>query len=111
MGWINVAPVTELKEGDARLVDAGGVNIAVFNINGEYHALEDTCTHDGSPLIGCGLALDDLFDGDHIICPRHGAHFCARTGEALTPPAYEPLARFPVRIRDGMVQTRDDRRY
>lgn len=108
--WLDVAPATELRPGQARLVDADGVAIAVLNINGEYFALEDVCTHDGSPLIGCGLALEEVLEGDQIICPRHGARFCARTGEALTPPAYEPTSSFPVRVKDGMVQTRDDRR-
>jgi 3-phenylpropionate/trans-cinnamate dioxygenase ferredoxin component len=48
-------------------------------------------------------------DGDEVICPRHGARFCIRTGEALSPPAYEPVPTFPVRVTDGMVQVRDDR--
>jgi 3-phenylpropionate/trans-cinnamate dioxygenase ferredoxin subunit len=43
-------------------------------------------------------------DGDQIICPRHGARFCLRTGKALTPPAYEDLPTFPVRILDGRIQ-------
>ena len=38
-----------------------------------------------------------------IICPRHGAHFCLRTGEALTPPAYEPLRTFEVREENGRI--------
>jgi 3-phenylpropionate/trans-cinnamate dioxygenase ferredoxin subunit len=38
-----------------------------------------------------------------IICPRHGAHFCVRTGEALTPPAYEPLRTFKVRVENGRI--------
>ena len=38
-----------------------------------------------------------------IICPRHGARFCLRTGEALTPPAYEPLRTYPARVDNGRV--------
>lgn len=110
MEWFDVAPASELKEGESIVVDVDGVDVAVINIEGEFYALEDVCTHDGSPLIGCGLPLDEVLDGDQIICPRHGARFCARTGEALTPPAYEPVASFPVRVRDGMVQTQNVRR-
>jgi 3-phenylpropionate/trans-cinnamate dioxygenase ferredoxin subunit len=44
-----------------------------------------------------------------ITCPRHGATFDIRTGDALSAPAYEPTAKFPVRVDDGMVQVRDDR--
>ena len=41
-----------------------------------------------------------------MICPRHGARFCLRTGEALTPPAYEPVRTYPTRITDGVVEVR-----
>jgi len=107
--WIDVAPASEFRAGQSRLVDADGVRIAVFNIDGEFHALEDVCTHDGSPLLGSGVDTQDLVDGDQITCPRHGARFCIRTGEALAPPAYEPALKFPVRVENGIVQVRDDR--
>ena len=48
-------------------------------------------------------------EGDEIVCPRHGARFCIRTGEALTAPAYEPTSKFPVRVENGEIQVRDDR--
>ena len=107
--WIDIDREENFGEGETRLVETEDTNIAVFNHQGQYYAIEDVCTHDGSPLLGCGLDRDDLMDGDQIICPRHGARFCIRTGEALTPPAYEPTATFPVRVENGMVQTRDDR--
>jgi len=107
--WVDVAPAQEFGPGEAKLVHADGVDIAVFNLDGDYFAIEDTCTHDGSPMLGCDLPLDELIDGDQIICPRHGARFCLKTGAALTPPAYEDTATFPIRIENGMVQTRDDR--
>ena len=44
-----------------------------------------------------------------MCCPRHGARFCIRTGEALTAPAYEPTATFPVRIESDEIQVRDNR--
>ena len=63
--------------------------------------------------IAGGRGLRDLTGGcveeGRVMCPRHGAWFDIRTGEALTPPAYEPVATFPVRIHDGTVQIRDDR--
>jgi nitrite reductase/ring-hydroxylating ferredoxin subunit len=52
---------------------------------------------------------EGTLEGDQIICPRHGAHFCIKTGEALTPPAYEPIVTFPVRVENGIVQVCDDR--
>lgn len=101
--WIAVAAVGELAPGASRVVDVDGVTVAVFNIGGEYFAIEDVCTHDGGEL------ANGVLEGDQIICPRHGARFCVRTGEALSAPAYEPTAKFPVRIENGVVQVRDDR--
>lgn len=106
--WIDVAPQSEFGPGQARVVDLDDVRIAVVNVAGEYCAIEDVCSHDGSPLLGSGIEPADLIDGDCITCPRHGARFCLRTGEALTPPAYEPVARFPVRVEAGMVQVQDE---
>ena len=77
--------------------------VAVFNIDGSYFAIEDVCTHDGGVLTGGPI------EGDQIVCPRHGARFCIRTGEALTAPAFEATARFPVRLNGSDIQVRDDR--
>ena len=101
--WVNVAPAKDFRPGTSRRVETDDVTIAVFNLDGEYHAIEDVCTHDYSALEGGEV------EGDEIICPRHGARFNIKTGEALTAPAYEPLATFPVRVENGIVQVRDDR--
>ena len=101
--WITVARAGELAPGSHRVVDVDGAAVVVFNLAGEYHAIEDVCTHDGGQLTG------GTVEGDEIVCPRHGARFCIRTGEALTAPAYEPVARFPVRVENGMIQVRDER--
>lgn len=101
--WVTVARVDQLVAGTRQIVDVDGTQIVVFNLDGKYYAIEDVCTHDGGQLTGGEV------EGDQIICPRHGARFCVRTGEALSAPAYEPTAKFPVRIENGTVQVRDDR--
>jgi 3-phenylpropionate/trans-cinnamate dioxygenase ferredoxin component len=101
--WVSVCPLDQLPPGDHRVVEVDGVQVAVFNLAGVLYAIEDVCTHDGGVLTGGPI------EGDQIVCPRHGARFCIRTGEALSPPAYEPAASFPVRVEDGMIQVRDDR--
>jgi len=101
--WIDVAPVAALTPGTRKVVDVDGVMVAVFNIDGEYYAIEDICTHDGGELASGEL------DGDVIVCPRHGARFSVKTGEVLAPPAYEPVATLRVRVTAGTVQVRDDR--
>jgi 3-phenylpropionate/trans-cinnamate dioxygenase ferredoxin subunit len=101
--WVNVAAVADFLPGTHKVVDVDDVMIAVFNVDGKYYAIEDVCTHDGGILTGGPVS------GCIVTCPRHGATFDVRTGAALTAPAYEPTASFPVRIQDGVVQTRDDR--
>ena len=101
--WITVCPVDELPPGTHRVVDVDGAQVAVFNIEGQFYAIEDVCTHDGGILTGGPV------EGDQIVCPRHGARFCIKTGAALTPPAFEATASFPVRVQHGGIQVRDDR--
>ena len=101
--WITVAKVGELAPGSHRVVDVDGAAVVVFNLGGEYYAIEDVCTHDGGQLTG------GTVEGDEVVCPRHGARFSIRTGEALAAPAYEPVAKFPVRVENGMIQVRDNR--
>ena len=101
--WVDVAKKQDLGPGAWRTVDVNDVLIAIFNIDGKYYAIEDTCTHDGETLAGGEI------EGCEIICPRHGARFDITTGEVLSEPAYEDLETFPVRVEDGMVQVRDER--
>lgn len=101
--WVSVARADELAPGQWKSVDVDGAQVAVFNLDGRYYAIEDVCTHDGGQLTGGSI------EGAEIICPRHGARFCIKTGAALTAPAYEATATFPVRIENGVVEVRDDR--
>ncbi len=98
MSWIAVGAADSIASGDYAQLEIDSVLVAVFNIHGTFYAIEDVCTHDGGEL--AGGALED----DVIICPRHGARFCLRTGAALTPPAYEPVRTYPTRIVDGVVE-------
>jgi 3-phenylpropionate/trans-cinnamate dioxygenase ferredoxin component len=101
--WVDVCPLENLPPGTRRVVDVDGAAVAVFNIDGALHAIEDVCTHDGGELASGELA------GDTITCPRHGARFSLKTGTVLAPPAYESLHVFPLRVAQGMVQVADDR--
>ena len=101
--WITVATVNEIIADTPKVVDVDGTLIAVFNIDGEYYAIEDVCTHDG------GLLTGGKIECDVIICPRHGARFCIKTGAALSPPAYEATTTFPVRVQGEEIQVKDNR--
>jgi 3-phenylpropionate/trans-cinnamate dioxygenase ferredoxin component len=96
-GWIDVGGAAELEDSKSLSADIDGLAILVVRCGSDFYAVEDRCTHDGEPLDEAEV------ESCQIICPRHGAHFCARTGEALTPPAYEPLRTFEVRVESGRI--------
>ena len=97
MSWIDVGVADAVSETRPLSVEVDGVQLAIVRCGGELYAVEDRCTHDGESL---GEAqVEDC----QIICPRHGSHFCLRTGEALTPPAYEPLRTYRAREENGRV--------
>jgi len=102
-GWVDVGRVEAISPDSPVHIEIDGAGIAVFKLGDAFYAIEDVCTHDGGQLTG------GCVENDQIICPRHGARFSIKTGEALTAPAYEPTATFPVRIENGIVQVRDDR--
>lgn len=102
--WTLVAGAGEIAPGHYRKVDLDGTIVAIFNVGGGFYAIEDVCTHDGAELTS-GAPIT----GDEIVCPRHGARFCVRTGAALSAPAYEPTTVFPVKVEGGQVFVRDDR--
>jgi 3-phenylpropionate/trans-cinnamate dioxygenase ferredoxin subunit len=101
--WVEVAAIEDLPPGTYRTVDVDGAQVAVFNLGGVCYAIEDVCTHDGGILTG------GVVNGDVVVCPRHGASFCIRTGKVLGPPAYEDVATFPVRVEGGLIEVRDAR--
>ena len=96
--WTPVTLASSLVPGDYAQTDVDGVIVAVFNVAGELYAIEDVCTHDGGGL--AGGSVEDC----QVICPRHGAKFCLRTGAALTPPAYESVRTYKTRIHNGMIE-------
>ena len=86
----------DLPLGEAVRVDAAPP-VAVFNVDGEYLATADTCTHAESSL------ADGYIDGDQVECAFHFAKFCLRTGKALSPPATEDLQTFATKVEGGDV--------
>ncbi len=101
--WVDVIAEQALADGEHVVVDVDGVDIAVFKIDGVCYAIEDMCSHDGAEI------ASGVLDGDEIICPRHGARFCVKTGAVKSAPAYENISCFPVRIDNGRLQVKDER--
>jgi len=96
--FYGVADVAELPNGERLYLEIDGQPVVVFNIAGYYYAISDVCTHDMGPL------GDGEVEEHEIVCPRHGARFDVRTGEAKKLPAVEGIAAYPVKVVEGEIQ-------
>lgn len=92
--YIKVATKAEVADGQRILVEADDRLVMLFRVGEDFYCLDDVCTHDG------GTLSDGEHEGCEIKCPRHGAKFDIRTGEALTMPATKPTAVHEVKV-DG----------
>ena len=92
--FIKVGDVSEILPGNAKQIDVGGRTIALFNLKGQFYAIDNSCTH-----VGGSLASGKIIDED-VICPLHGARFNIPTGKVLGPPARENISTYKIRI-DG----------
>jgi NAD(P)H-dependent nitrite reductase small subunit len=95
--WIPVAAADDVAPGTGRHVEAGDRCLAVFNLGGEYYAIDGACPHQGGPL------GDGLLDQDGVVtCPWHAWKFSVRDG--VSPSTGDLRVRcYPVRVVDGMV--------
>jgi 3-phenylpropionate/trans-cinnamate dioxygenase ferredoxin subunit len=96
--FVIAADVDELPNGERLFLEVDEQYIVLFNIADNYFAIGDVCSHDDGPL------GDGELETYQVICPRHGARFDVRSGEALTPPAVEDIPAYPVRVRDGHIE-------
>lgn len=93
--WVKVGSAGEVAEGEIASFSVGMRQVAVANVEGDLHAVDDYCTHQQ-----CSLAEGDL-DGTIVECPCHGSQFDVTTGEAVTGPATDPVDVFEVKEEDG----------
>ena len=96
--FVKAARTTEIEPGQARLVEVKGKQIALFNVDSQFFALDNTCTHRGGPL------ADGEVSGHEVTCPWHGATFDVRTGEVVGPPAQQAVARYGVRVTERDIE-------
>lgn len=90
--YIPVAKLGDVAPGAVIRVEVAGRAIALYNLDGTLYATDEICSHAYASL------AEGFIDGETIECPLHGATFSIKTGEALTPPAVEPLATYAVRV-------------
>ena len=102
--WIDVVPLEGFGPGASHFIDVDDLSIAVFNLEGEFYAVEDICSHHGVRMLSSGVGAKFVVHGDRLMCPRHGAEFNIRTGAPLSPPACAPIRCLEVRVEGDKLQ-------
>lgn len=95
--YLSVAKANDIPVGEGRVFVTGGKQIAVFNVNGEFHAIDNTCVHQGGPL------GEGFLEGTVVTCPWHAWKYDVTTGECT----FNPRARvdtYTVRVENGDIQ-------
>ena len=98
--YIQVASVQDIKPGKLGCAEVDGHRILLANIDGEFFATDDMCTHEDASL-STGALRDDC-----VSCPLHGSRFNVRTGEPREEPATVALRTYPVRIEGDAVMVK-----
>jgi nitrite reductase/ring-hydroxylating ferredoxin subunit len=96
--FIKAANAGELAPGSAKLVEVNGKRIALFNVDGNYYAIDDTCTHRGGPL------SEGFVEGEQVTCPWHGGQFNVKTGAVIGPPPAQNVAKYNVRVQGNDIE-------
>ena len=95
--WKAVAKTSEVTPRQGKQVVVDGQNIALFNLDGKFCAIQDECAHAGGSL------SEGELSGNVVTCPWHGATFDVTCGKVLTEPAYEDVKSYKVKIEDGEI--------
>ena len=88
--WNTVAKKQDFGSETSLCVEVSGHKIALFDVEGTYYAIDDTCTHRGGPL------SEGTLSSATLTCPWHGAQFDVRSGKVLRPPAQDPVRSYKV---------------
>ncbi len=94
---VELCKAEDVAAGTALRVEAGGVIVAVFNIEGEFYVIDDACTH------GPGSLSEGYIDGDVVECNFHNGQFDIKTGEVVSPPCMIPVKTYPTKVEGGLV--------
>ncbi len=96
--FVKVATTSELAPGQAKKVEVDGKVIALFALEGGYHAIDDTCPHRGGPL------SEGPVEGEVVTCPWHGSSFDVKSGNVLRPPARTGVSSYRVRVSGSDIE-------
>ncbi|MEO8397948.1 MAG: non-heme iron oxygenase ferredoxin subunit [Chloroflexota bacterium] len=96
--FVTVATTDEMAPGERIVVEVDDVWVVIFNVGGQFYAIEDMCSHEEYML------SEGEIDGYSLECPKHGARFDVRDGKVLAPPAVSPVKAYAVRVVGHEVQ-------
>lgn len=95
--FVKIAVADEIPVGEMCGYEINGVKVGVANVDGEFHAFHDCCTHQQYTL------TDSFLMGERLTCDLHGASFDIKTGEVCALPATKRLPKFEVDLREGEI--------
>ena len=96
--FVKIATTTEIRSGSMKTVLVSGRRIALANVDGEFFAIDDTCTH-----AECSLGSEGFLDGSIVTCGCHGSTFDVTTGKVLSLPAPSDVASFEMKVENGEI--------
>jgi nitrite reductase/ring-hydroxylating ferredoxin subunit len=94
---IDLCDAAEVAPGNALKVEAGGLTLAVFNVEGEFYVTDDACTH------GPGSLSEGYIEDDVVECNFHNGQFNIKTGEVVSPPCMIPVKTYKTVVENGRV--------
>jgi NAD(P)H-dependent nitrite reductase small subunit len=95
--WTKITHTGNIPPREGRPVKIGELEIAIFNLNGRFLAIENACPHKGGPL------CDGIVTGAAVVCPLHGRHYDLETGLPLRSSEPSRVAVFPTRVENGII--------
>ena len=95
--WTRITTMENIPPREGRSAEVGGVNVAIFNLDGRVLAIENACPHQGGPL------CDGIVSGTVVVCPLHGWRFDLETGMAVRASMPACITIFPARVENGIV--------
>ena len=99
---VELCKADQVAAGTALRVEAGGLTVAVFNVDGQFYVTDDACTH------GPGSLSEGFIDGDVVECNFHNGQFDIKSGEVVSPPCMVPIKTYKTVVEGGRVLIETD---
>lgn len=95
--FVAVGDIKDILPGEGRVVEVHGNEVALFNLNGTFYAIDNMCVHQGGPL------GEGMLEGENVICPWHSWRYNVKTGVCSTNPSMK-VHTYSVKIEDGQIK-------